>query len=115
MNKIASVVSDDKTDKATKTSVRLALTEQLRDAFDLIRNTRYPFMKEDEILKLALSKLYANDCMEAGKGTQVSLLLAKIRNKRPDFGKDWLKSKSLKEEDVNPHLFCDMIVDLLSD
>jgi hypothetical protein len=96
-----------------KTSVRLALTDSLRDAFKLIKKTRYPFMKEDEILKMAFSKLYANDYVVSSKQTTVSYLLAKLRNTIPDFGKDWLQKRNFVEEELDANTFCEMILDSL--
>lgn len=97
-----------------KSSIRLALTDFLRDAFDLLKRTRYPFMKEDEILKLALSQLYAGEHIASSKSTTTSYLLARIRNSRPDFGKKWLKEREISEDRLDPNIFCQMVLDLLS-
>ena len=97
-----------------KSSIRLALTDFLRDAFDLLKRTRYPFMKEDEILKLALSQLYASEHIASSKQTTTSYLLARIRNSVPAFGKKWLKERDLEEENLDPNLFCQMILDAIS-
>jgi hypothetical protein len=102
------------TNSKIKTSIRLALTDFLRDAFDLLKRTRYPFMKEDEILKLALSQLYAGENIPASKNTTISYIIARIRCHKSDFAKDWLNEKNLKEEDVDSDTFCDMIVDMCS-
>lgn len=107
MNNIISV-------STPKTSVRLALTDPLRDAFDLLKRTRYPFMKEDEILKLALSQLYAGDHIIASQETTISFLLARLRSNNPNFGKDWLIENQIEEQDLDPLRFCDMILALMN-
>jgi hypothetical protein len=109
MPKVAS--DDDST--SVKTSVRIALTKQLRDAFDLIKKTRYPFMKEDEILKIALSQLYASEYIVSSKMTTISTILAKLRSVNSEFGKKWLKEKNINDEDITPEIFCTMLSDLI--
>lgn len=42
------------------TTIRLTLNDQLQAGMDVLQQ-RYPFMKPDEILKLALSKLFAEE------------------------------------------------------
>lgn len=97
-----------------KTSIRLALTDFLRDAFEVLKRTRYPFMKEDEILKLALSQLYAAENIPSSKQTTVSFIMAKMRANDPSFGKAWLKQKNLQEENMDATMFCEMLVDILN-
>jgi hypothetical protein len=92
-----------------KTSIRLALTDPLKAAFDLIKRTKYPFLKEDEILKLALSNLYAAEHIISNKHTTVSYLIAKIRTKIPNFGKAWIKENNLNEEDIDQSRFAEMV------
>jgi hypothetical protein len=95
--------------KKVKSSVRLALTDKMRDAFNTIRSTRYPFMKEDEILKLAFSKLYAAEYVPTSMQTNVTTILAKIRAKYPDFGKKWMAKKGIEEENMGVDQLCEML------
>jgi hypothetical protein len=93
-----------------KTSIRLTVNNELKDALDLLKRTRYPFMKDDEIFKLAFSQLFANQSVTANNITSITNILSRLRTFIPDFGKEWLKNKGLAEENVTLQDLCEMIV-----
>ena len=95
-----------------KLSIRLSLNDDLRNALALLRQTRYPFLKDDEIFKLAFSKLFANETITSNRQTTVSNILSKLRSIDPNFAKDWLAERELDVKDMDVLTLCEMIIDL---
>lgn len=84
-----------------KSSVRISLNASMNDAVQFLQKTRYPFMKEDEIFKLAFSRLYASEYDMFATKSVGHTVLESIRKKRPDFAKEWLKSNGINEKSLS--------------
>ena len=97
--------------KSTKSSIRLVITEEMRTAFDRLRASRYSFMKEDEIIKLAFSKLYSQEYSPVSRQTSLDVILTKLREKIPNFGEKWMKNNDRHERELTVDIFCQMIAD----
>ncbi len=97
--------------KDVKPSVRISLNDSMREAFTFLKKTRYPFMKEDEMFKLAFSRLYASQVDEYQRETVGYEVLKAIQAKRPQFGISWLEA-----HDVTPEsLSLDQILDIIKE
>jgi hypothetical protein len=96
---------------STKSSIRIVITEEMRVAFNRLRATRYSFMKEDEIIKLAFSKLYSQEYSPVSSQTSLDVILTKLREKIPNFGEKWLIKNDRHEKELNVDSFCQMIAD----
>ena len=94
----------------TKSSIRLSLNDNLRSGLDLLRRTRYPFLKDDEIFKLGFSNLFSSQVIKSNQETTVSNMLFILRQKDADFGKEFLKEHEISEEDLDVKIFTDMII-----
>lgn len=95
--------------KDVKPSVRISLNDSMRDAFTFLKKTRYPFMKEDEMFKLAFSRLYASHADEYQRETVGYALYQAIRNKKPQFGDKWLARYDVSPESLDLDQILDMI------
>ena len=103
-------MNENKNNANKKASIRLAVTETMREAFNRLKSTRYTFLKEDEILKLAFSKLYAQEYSPVSRQTSLDVILTKIHETDPEFGLEWLKKNNLKEKNLTVDSFCEMIL-----
>ena len=81
-----------------KTSVRISLNQDMRDAFQFLRKRRYPFMKEDEIFKLAFSRLYASEYDSHEAEVAPYRILLAIREQKPGFGVEWMEEHQIDEK-----------------
>jgi hypothetical protein len=106
-----SLITEEKKAKKITKSIRISLNAKMADAFDYLKRNYYPFLSEDEILKLAFSRLYhwelAND--ESSRHTTILDILTNIRQQNPDFGKKWMKDRGLNESDINEKVLSEMI------
>lgn len=92
-----------------KPSVRISLNDSMREAFSFLKHTRYPFMREDEMFKLAFSRLYASQYDEFQRNTVGFEVLQAIREKRPDFGMAWFEKHNVPEHALNLEQILDII------
>jgi len=91
--------------KSTKSSIRIVITEKMKTAFDRLRASRYSFMKEGEIIKLAFSKLYSQEYSPVSRQTSVEVILTKLRKKIPNFGEKWMKDNDRHERELIVDIF----------
>jgi len=97
--------------KSSKSSIRIVITEEMKIAFERLRASRYSFMKEDEIIKLAFSKLYSQEYSPVSRQTSLDVILTKLREKIPNFGEKWMKDNDRHERELTVDIFCEMIAD----
>ncbi len=97
----------------TKPSVRISLNSAMNEAIQFLQNTRYPFMKEDEIFKLSFSRLYAIEYDNFEKNSMGYTILEAIRKKKPGFAKEWLESRGIHEKSITTDHIISMIEELL--
>jgi hypothetical protein len=95
-----------------KKSIRLTISDEVLTALELVRNTRYPFMKDDEIFKLAFSKLFAGETILSNKHTTVTNIMSKLWSIDSSIGRDWLEQNNMVVTEMNALDLCEMIVSL---
>lgn len=78
-----------------KTSVRIAITREIGAALEYLKNTKYPFMKEDELFKIAFSRFYSDTLNEYLLESAAYIFFQNIQDKDPDFGKEYLEEKGV--------------------
>ena len=97
----------------SKVSVRISLNASMKEAMSFLQKTRYPFMKEDEIFKLAFSRLYATEQDIFTNHSVGHSVLESIRKKKPEFALDWLKANGVDSKSVTLQQLISIIDELL--
>lgn len=93
-----------------KASVRIAITEQIGSALEYLKNTKYPFMKDDELFKMAFSRFYAETINEYLLESAAYILFNNIREKDPKFGEKYLKESGLQPKELTMSDIAEMVM-----
>lgn len=93
-----------------KASVRIAITEQIGSALEYLKNTKYPFMKDDELFKMAFSRFYAETVNEYLLESAAYILFNSIREKDPKFGQKYLEDAGLQPKELTMSDLAEMIM-----
>ena len=83
-----------------KASVRIAITDQIGSALEYLKNTKYPFMKDDELFKMAFSRFYAETVNEYLLESAAYILFQNIREEDPKFGEKYLEQNGLQPKEL---------------
>jgi hypothetical protein len=93
-----------------KASVRIAITEQIGSALEYLKNTKYPFMKDDELFKMAFSRFYAETVNEYLLESAAYILFQNLREKDPQFGQKYLEKNGLQPKELTMSDLTEMVM-----